>query len=193
MEHTFKMPRINFLADKWEELIVAGLAAREPATTLHLSDHELAAVSHSPSLQATIARLPAHAQGTERMVQLIKKVSGQVYGWERRHQTAKATVLSRAIRPSFKSKRNFRFVNVSNQFKRFKWVFLHRGYKVPKKRGTQKKMTTSDRLISTLWDVYYGYFIVKTENYTLGRIVAEIQFQAMSWGQRSFNSILAQI
>ena len=120
MEHTFKMPRINFLADKWEELIVAGLAAREPATTLHLSDHELAAVPNSPSLQATIARLPAHAQGTERMVQLIKKVSGQVYGWERRHQTAKATVLSRAIRPSFKSKRHFRFVNVSKQFKRFK-------------------------------------------------------------------------
>ena len=91
--HTFKIPAIDFGADAWWKLTDVAASAREPNTTLHLSMTDLQALEELTDLATpSIPWLPAHAQGTERFVQLVSQVSKRVVGWERRHSTIMATV-----------------------------------------------------------------------------------------------------
>ena len=108
LRHTFKIPNIDFSADKWWDLVDVDEIAREPTTTMGFTDGELEDFLEHP-LEISIAWLPSHSQGVERAVKMVSEVSMKVYGFEARHEYLNVIVESRELRPAFTSKGQYKF------------------------------------------------------------------------------------
>lgn len=99
-----KIPLVNWEAKHWHELIdLTGPEVKEPPTTRHLSEEEIRSYMNT-NTKPDIADLPSHSQSVERSVKLVTEASHTVYGFDARHKSIVAKVLSRKMRPAFMSK-----------------------------------------------------------------------------------------
>jgi hypothetical protein len=82
----------------------------EPACTAKLSNEELISMAET---WMEPPNFPLHAQSVERAVKLTTEVSSMAVDLEKRNQLALGKTLSRKIRPSFKSKKEYALDGIS--------------------------------------------------------------------------------
>jgi len=82
------------------------LQGANPPLALELSNEEIKSCIDN-NVKPDIPDLPSHAQSVERSVKLVSEASRTSYGFESRHKTIVAKILSRNMRPSFSSKGHY--------------------------------------------------------------------------------------
>lgn len=106
----FKVPKINFEADRYTHMIKWDVAdITEPPILRHLSDDELQSLAESPDLvEKWCPKYPCHTQSVERTVKLVTEASAKVYDYKNRDGYIRNTLKSRKIMPAFESKKDFK-------------------------------------------------------------------------------------
>lgn len=111
----FKVPKINFEAEDYVDLI-SWDQATEPPLIKHLSDDELKELIMSKTSELKqILHLPCHTQAVERHVKLVTEVSSAVCGFESRHARIIGTLKSRSLMPTFETKKDYAVSNLSEE------------------------------------------------------------------------------
>ena len=101
----FKVPKINFLAQSYTELIDwENTALSEPPLTLSKTNEELLAYKESPMV---VPKYPCHTQAVERAVRLVSEASAAVVGQEARDGFIQQRMEARKILPNFETKKEF--------------------------------------------------------------------------------------
>ena len=101
----FNIPRLNFKATKYTEMIDWKLeAVHEPSLTTSLSSDELSAIKSTP---LTLPRYPYHTQSVERLVKQTTRAAGAVAGYSARDGFLRASAKSRELMPRFESKQDY--------------------------------------------------------------------------------------
>ena len=101
----FKVPKINFLAQSYIELIDwEDTALSEPPLTLSKTNEELLAYKESPLV---VPKYPCHTQAVERAVRLVSEASAAVIGQEARDGYIRQRMEARKILPNFETKKEF--------------------------------------------------------------------------------------
>lgn len=106
----FVLPKINFLADDYTDLIIwQSSALSEPTLTQHLTDENLKSVITDGSpLLPLLFELPCHTQAVERCVKVVTESSLEVCGSTARDGFIRTRLLDRSIMPLFETKRDYK-------------------------------------------------------------------------------------
>ena len=101
----FKVPKINFLAQSYTELIDwENTALSEPPFTLSKTIEKLLAYKESPMV---VPKYPCHTQAVERAVRLVSEASAAVVGQEARDGFIRQRMEAPKILPNFETKKEF--------------------------------------------------------------------------------------
>lgn len=104
----FKIPKINFEANEYLELINwQSTAITEPPITKKYSVHELREMIANVPDQMSLLKVPCHSQAVERCVKLVTEASSSVCGQEARDGFIRCRIASRATLPKFETKSDF--------------------------------------------------------------------------------------
>jgi len=98
-----KIPKINFSATNWFDLVSLNDLIVEPCDTTRIADEDIEKLSLSGD-PVQIETYPCHSQSVERAVRLVSWASQCVYGTSSRHQAITCTMLCNDARPQFNSK-----------------------------------------------------------------------------------------
>jgi hypothetical protein len=99
----FKVPKLNFQAKSYPDMIFWDEQLFEPPLTKKLSDAELKECVETPF---TVPDYPCHTQMVERGVKMVTKASTMVFGEKERDGYIRQKIHSRTIIPSFRSKQD---------------------------------------------------------------------------------------
>lgn len=99
----FKVPKINFAATDYTELIDWTHNVTEPPLTMHISDEDLHLMIRRQEAP-TLKKFPCHTQAVERAVKIITEASFTVCGAQSRDGFIRTKLQARADLPSFENK-----------------------------------------------------------------------------------------
>ena len=103
--HQFIVPKINFKADTYPDLIDwTNAQFSEPPLTASFSDHDLSDLIRNP---LSIPRFTCHSQAVERAIKLVTEAAGTVIGPEVRDGYIRQKIKSRREISKFDSKKDF--------------------------------------------------------------------------------------
>lgn len=104
----FKIPKINFAADEYFELINwQSAVVTEPPITKKISEQELKEMIANIPDEMSLLNAPCHSQAVERCVKLVTEASASVCGQEARDGFIRYRIVSREILPKFETKSDF--------------------------------------------------------------------------------------
>ena len=97
------MPKINIEAESLQDLLDwNGEDIFEPVLTCHIPSEELLKMKET---KMSVHKVTVHGQSIERVVQIVTKASGSVFGEDRRDGFIHAMMPHRKLAPSLESKR----------------------------------------------------------------------------------------
>ena len=99
----FRVPKLNFEATAYWDMIDIESELYEPPLTMHLSDEQIKAFEKTP---LCIPDYPNHTQAVERAVKLTTEAAGKVVGFEQRHGMICQRIKARKQIPRFLSKKD---------------------------------------------------------------------------------------
>ena len=99
----FRVPKLNFEATAYWDMIDIESELYEPPLTMHLSDEQIKAFEKTP---LCIPDYPNHTQAVERAVKLTTEAAGKVVGFEQRHGMICQRIKARKQIPRFHSKKD---------------------------------------------------------------------------------------
>lgn len=105
----FKTPKLNFNASDYTDMIIWGESQITPPPMLHkVSDKELEDLLQAQShIILEFPDFPCHTQAVERCVKMVTEASMTVSGEKARDGFIRSKIQSRAIMPSFDTKKKF--------------------------------------------------------------------------------------
>lgn len=104
----FKIPKLNFNADDYIELIDwESISFTEPPLTMSWSEDELKSMIKNVPDEINIFNFPCHSQAVERCVKLVTEASMAVCGTEERDGFIHARITSRSELPVFETKNHY--------------------------------------------------------------------------------------
>lgn len=99
----FRVPKLNFEAATYVDMIDLEKELYEPPLTMHLSDEQIRDIIMTP---LNIPNYPSHTQAVERAVKLTTEAASKVVGYEQRHGMICQRVKARQMIPKFHSKKD---------------------------------------------------------------------------------------
>ena len=99
----FRVPKLNFEAATFIDMIDFEKELYEPPLTMHLSDEQIRDIAITP---LSIPDYPSHTQAVERAVKLTTEAASKVVGYEQRHGMICQRVKARRFIPKFLSKKD---------------------------------------------------------------------------------------
>ena len=109
MLRAFLIPRLNFNANSYTEMIDWTEEITEPPVTKNMTLEDVQRSSQEgSSTPLLISTAPCHSQAVERHIKLITEASGKVMGEESRDGFVRAVLKSRSLCPKFESKYQFK-------------------------------------------------------------------------------------
>lgn len=99
----FRVPKLNFEAATYVDMIDLEKELYEPPLTMHLSDEQICDIAITP---LSIPNYPSHTQAVERAVKLTTEAASKVVGYEQRHGMICQRVKARRLIPKFLSKKD---------------------------------------------------------------------------------------
>jgi hypothetical protein len=101
-----RIPKINFEAEDWSKLVdISTIECHVPPCVAGLSNEIIESFVSDDNLWPAY---PLHSQSVERAVKLTSDASKKSYIWEKRHQYIVAATKSKAERPKFRSKSDYK-------------------------------------------------------------------------------------
>ena len=95
-----KIPKINWEASEWSNLLSPMDIHGIPPSLLHFTDDEIQALTKAND-KPDLPCYPAPSQNVERAVKAVSEASRLVYGTNKRHSQVLTTLMRREIRPDF--------------------------------------------------------------------------------------------
>ena len=114
----FSIPKINFSAQNYYELVDWNVFYTEPPLTKIITDEQIDENMQSGNFprhtymrlaSCSISNIPCHSQAVERMVKLISESARNVVGVSNRDGFIRSTIESRRHNPSFETKGDYNF------------------------------------------------------------------------------------
>lgn len=104
----FRVPIINFKANKWIDMIDYDNDSTEPPFTMNMTEQELIEIRQRP---LEVPTFKCHTQMVERAVKEVTRVSLKTIDHEKRNAMVKATLIHRGKYPKLDSVKDFSIRN----------------------------------------------------------------------------------